>query len=502
MYNNYSYYKEDYRNEYLLVPRIMNQLLQHYIASTKEDIKKFIIAVCEERYSENLHEFMSRYCLDRNEELFNSIFDLLKSYTSWFSNVSANRVYFYETFYVHRDIDNIDELINLYLNEYKDDRFNDIYYEKIFKDNVSSFYVASKLVKEDANLAPLVFKYLNKEDRKKIIDKYYKEIYKKARPSLSKEDADYTVSKILEKNEIYLSHDKEKYESGIFGIMMYNRSNLLDKLKKRFGKSYVEKTGKSLNDDDEFIYTMFNSKVLDSIYSNPVYSANDIITIKIILNYFDEKGRDTKPIRDKIEFIKRTQGQFERNLYNFIATNKDNEEKLNEFLDKHNINIDNYFKTIQNKRFLESKIKESLLLILSKHFKNDYISVYDILDLVQEAHDRNISLDDVIKENGINMRYFKKVYDKIKDENPKIYAILQTSKQFLDKHNKKLIKYYIEIINNKVTSYDEFIERYKKTPEEILKQFEETNLYDDVYDSIFTWYDFSSKEDKKTSIKK
>ena len=179
-------------------------------------------------------------------------------------------------------------------------------------------------------------------------------------------------------------------------------------------------------------------------------------------------------------------------MCNYILANKDNEVKLDEFLTKNNITKDNFFNYIKGRKFLDKKLKEALLLILSKHFKTDYISVYDIIDMIEESKERGVSFDDVLRERNIDKKLFNDALNRLKKEKPTIYNLIYESMNSDFSINKKMIKLYHSIISSKIKDYDIFVSRYKKTPEQVLEMFEDTPLFDELYDSMLKWYDFKN----------
>ena len=262
---------------------------------------------------------------------------------------------------------------------------------------------------------------------------------------------------------------------------------MLNKLKNIYGKSYVEKTHKSLDNDDEFIYIILNSNVLESIYTNSVFTVNDTTIIKAILAYFEEYGKDVTNLREKDKLIRQKYSIEENSLKTNIIKLKDDYEALENYLKSKKITKDNFVKYISTRKFLDKQLKTSIILILSKHYNINYISVYDILDMITEAQERNKKLNEILKERNIDIEHFNKVYKKLKEEQPEIYELIETSKI-----NKTLLKYYYYIINDNINNYDEFVKKYKQTPEEVLERFANTNLQDEVYEKILTWYDFKN----------
>jgi hypothetical protein len=138
-------------------------------------------------------------------------------------------------------------------------------------------------------------------------------------------------------------------------------------------------------------------------------------------------------------------------------------------------------------------MKESLLLILSKHYNTEYISLYDILEMIQIANDTNRTLDEVLKEKEINIKYFRSIYNRLEAERPDIFDLINKG----EKESIQRLKIYSSLKNNNIHSYGLFKNRYKRTPEEVLELFEDTELFDEVFGMLSSWYDFMPKDNKK-----
>ena len=466
----------------------------------------FILCMCYHNPCDANDRLLRRFGLNANKEKFNNVFNQLSKVT--FLDCPERNKNHYETMYykLHSLDDKIDYFLNRWTHDWKyyyySDKKQNIY-EVIFTEKErKSVDVASRIIEKNFQLSGVVLDYLNKADRRIILDKYYKEVYKKGMSHLTEEEYEYVIQKLKDENSLLLTHYNDRYRDGIKGIMLFNKSHLLEKLKQRFGKVYVERTGNDINDDDKFMYTMLTSNVLESIYTKAVYTSNDANSVITILHYFEDMKLDTEQIYKRIEEIKEKYTKAERNLYNFIITNKDNEAKLEEFLNAHGINKSNFSIYIRSRKFLDKKLKESALLILSKHYKTDYVSVYDLLEMMQEAKERNVSIDRVLKDNNINVKYFKDRFEKLKEEAPDIYNIIYESTENNININKKLFKYYLDIKSNRYNNYDLFIEKFKKTPEDVLELFVDTPLFNEIHEQLLTWYDFVPRDDKKTGSRK
>ena len=333
-----------------------------------------------------------------------------------------------------------------------------------------------------------MLKYLTPDDRALFIKNNYVKAYNFCRPYLTPKELDYVAKKIRENDEVFLAKDQHYYASEIEALMIYWRCDLLKKLKKTYGKSYEKITGKFVTDDEEFVYAVLNSNVLEQIYTSPIFTVNDTSIIVTLIQHYKEKGKKVDKLEEKNRIIREKISKKEKDLYSFIVSNKDNTEILDKYLKENSITRDNYIKYITSRKCLSKPSKEGLLLILSKHFNTNYLSVFDILDIIDEAKERGVSKYIILQERNIDTVYFDKVYKSLKIQQPEIYELLQGSRK--RKSYKSLLKLYYTIIKENITNYDSFIKRYKQTPEELLESFSDTPLFSKIHEHLLTWYDF------------
>ena len=365
-----------------------------------------------------------------------------------------------------------------------------------------SFDVIEKMVESNMHNMHYLFSYIKEEDRIRAINMYTEAVYKHARSKLTEEEVELIVNEIRKTDKIFLSHDKDKYKSDLEAVLVFHKSPLLDKLKKMYGKSYVEKTKNSLDDDETFLRTMLNSNVLNRIYENPYFNDSDITAVNGIITMYEERGEDTKVLRERIENLKKELCKRQRDFSLYILRNASSEEKLKDILKHYNITENNYYNYIVSSKFIDKKIKESVLLILSKYYSKNYISVYDILDYIQEAHESDKTLEQVLEEHKIDIQQYKESLKNLKEVKPALYKLITESEKRYSKNTKKIIELYESIMENKITDYESFIKYYKISPDKILEEFKGTPLFDNAQD-LLKWYQAKEEDaDKPRNLAK
>ena len=432
---------------------------------------------------------------DTNQEMFNKFFNgaiVNCANEKEQEMVKTNkRVLEYIFFNANNPIDKINYLFNNCKKQCSDiHKFEHIY--KLLKESErESLEVADLVVRYCPKDIKIVYGYLNTENRRKLVEKHYLTAYKQIRELLSNNEVKYIVNIVKQTDEFYLYKDSNEYSSGIQAIMLKYKSNFLDKLKKIYGASYFKNTGRLIDDDDAFVYAILSSNALRDIYISNNFTYSDTLIISAILTHFKEKEIDTQLIRKRLELIKKENELIEKEIYNNIITKQRNTDILENYLNSINVNKNNFFKFVISRKYLDRTLKESLLIALAKHYKTSFMSPIDIIDFITEAQNRNISLFDLIEDKEIERKIFRVSYGRLKTREPEIYNLIESGKEKMPKNAKLMVKLYEAIPNENIYNYNEFFNRYKRTPEQVLTLLDGTSLYEKVYEQIITWYDFN-----------
>ena len=480
---------------------------------TEKDINRLDDCLKRTFFDLRLYKFLNEHGLNKDEKQFlNFLKDLKAIRENEENNYNKHAIEMYIFLhFTEKDLDKkIAYYISLFQNKYLsiqtinyDANDNSDAYELIFdEEERHNLKVITSIVDAKPYTMSYLFKYVNQSDRNTIINKYYKLIYNVAYSRLNSEEKRMLIEKLKE-NNIYLKYNKEEYSSPIEEMMAKSDSNLLKKLKAKYGKLYKD----DLDDDIKFIQlALSNTKILQDIYVNSYYDMKDIAVIKVLLNYFEEneienKILDTNQTRRIIGIINHNLKEKEQKLFNKITGTK-NDEELKEVLEGFNITEDNFFNIIIERRHLDKKQKEAVLERIAKYYNKSYLSLFTILSYIQEAKEKVMSITDVLKKHQVNPYYYKQIINKLKKEKPEIYEIIRMSENESYKLTKRTMKLYSAFIESNITNYTLFIKRFKQTPEELLALFEETYLYDSVYEKLLEWYDFAERklDDNRTNI--
>lgn len=283
-------------------------------------------------------------------------------------------------------------------------------------------------------------------------------------------------------------------------------SNLYDRLYSRYGKSFNEKfkdKDVDLSDKIFFMYNMLKSNVLEQIYADNRYTVADIGFISNgFLSYleypeFEMKEKyPTDQIRQAMEHYRRKYAAIALEQYNKFVANKNNEQALTQLVQELGIKKDKIFEFIKGQKYWSKQQKEFVATLLSSYFKTgDVLTIYDVVDLLEEMEERNLTKQQILDERNIDSKYFEKVYAACKESNPELFELIQQKfKNNSLKGFKKLLILYRSLMNSKIVDVDAFKEKYKMTPDRALELFKNTKLYSDVYNKISSWYNLNTEK--------
>lgn len=472
---------------------------------TEKDINRLDDCLKRTYFDKEFYNLLNKHDLNKNKEQFlNFIKDLkdIREDEENDYNEYAIETYIFLNF-TEKDLETkIAYYISLFLNKYLsvqiidlDQNVNLDAYELIFNEEERhNLRVITSIVEYRPYTIAYLFKYINQSDKEEIINKYYKLIYNVAYSRLNNDEKEILKRKLKE-NNIYLKYDRDIYESPIEEIMVKHGSDLLKKLKAKYKKLYKN----SSFDDIIFIQLALGDiKILKDIYTNSYYGIKDISVLKVLLNYFEDNNIGNKIIktaklRERMGLINNKLYVIEKDLFNKITGAKDDNE-LKILLEKYKITKENFFNIIIERRHLDKKQKQAILERLAKYYKTSYLSLFTILSYIQEAKEKALSITDVLKDHQVNPYYYKETLKKLKNEKPEIYEIIKMSENESYKLSKKTMKLYSSFIESNITNYDSFVKMFNLTPEELLALFEETYLYDSVYEKLLEWYDFAERK--------
>ena len=272
-------------------------------------------------------------------------------------------------------------------------------------------------------------------------------------------------------------------------------SSIYDKLRRRFGNSFDAKFPDKKDDKFFFIYKMLSSNPLESIYTNEEFTIPDTRFVQAFLNYIDsdEKLKEqypTKEIRKTIDLIVEKKSIIANELFRAIFNNKQDDQAMKEMTEAMGYTKSNFFDKVKKNKYWDKEQKNELLIAFSQYFKtNTVITVYDIIDLLEEMEERALTKEEILKEHNMDPKYFEKLYKDLESTNHELFELIRNKlKNNSLRGFKKLLKLYYAIMNSKITDPDKFLERFKRTPEEAIKFFEYTEFASEISKKILSWY--------------
>jgi len=293
-----------------------------------------------------------------------------------------------------------------------------------------------------------------------------------------------------------ISNDEEfKY----FNILNFE---LVEKLKRRYYKEYVEKiVSKDKTKDNviDFYKTMLKSNVLLDIFSSSYYTINEVKSIDRSLEIFDLKTK--KILSEKIKTIIEKNIHNSVKLFNEFVSCKEQKEKMDNLLEKNNLNKDTFIQFVLKNKYFDKTQKTSLLSIIFQIYDvSKVVRVSDIFELLDEMESREITIDEILKEKEIDKKYFYKIYEEAKTNNPLLFNYIKDSLE-LNKIRgfKKFISRGYTILNSKFKLLSEYESFYDINIYEFIENYSGTELYEKLLNKFSTidGFDIEYLENKK-----
>lgn len=284
----------------------------------------------------------------------------------------------------------------------------------------------------------------------------------------------------------YINDELSDFESRF----LYN-NDLIIKLYNLYYKSYKS----SIKDDKldnlyDFIKTiLLNQNNFKNVANNQNFSAREIESLIFFKHSLGQSERE------KFEHFYEKYQNEERNkwiyLHNELVKYKNDYPKCIEIFEKYGFNKDNLFTFVLNNKFMNKNIK-SLIIELANICYGNTVKVIDIIDLLDEMIDRELTLDEILKEREISKKTFDKLYQDSYENNPILYEYIKMS---LSKNKRlgyrKLIKLGYAIINNNLQSYSEFKEKFPKYDyNNLLIGLKDTELEEQLKTLAASWKDY------------
>ena len=316
------------------------------------------------------------------------------------------------------------------------------------------------------------------------------------------------VKEYIEENNLLPNRSLEDAIDKVGCLSEVLKNDLYKKLYFKFGKSYHEKYKghKKENDKVFFMYNMLLSNVLEKIYSDPSYTVKDIDFVSAFLNMLEmfPEFRDiypTEQIRNNMEYYRKKHYIVSTEIYNAFVVNKTNDDAIQKLTQKLGITRENAFKYVTSQKYWSKDQKEFVLTVLSSYFKlGNVITIYDIIDLLEEMSERGLTKEEILAEKNIDVKYFNKICENVKESNPSLYELMRSKFHANSLRGfKKFLLLYYSVMNSKIEDKYTFTNFFKRTPEEMIKLFKNSEFYDDVYNKISSWYTFDKEEENKPS---
>ena len=240
-----------------------------------------------------------------------------------------------------------------------------------------------------------------------------------------------------------------KYDKFLFEFLIYSSdiellyTNYYNSYRNSIIKKYGEEKFKKLDDIYNFMkFVLTEIKLKDElvmpnleiIYQKLNLTNNQVRHIKELMVTIDSK------YEERINRFLIRQRNMAISKYNAIVRMHLDGINISEALSKLGLKKDEVISQIIKMRNLDKKEKKTLINLLKE--EKYVITIGDILGILQEMEENDYTIDEILRLNGINKKYFYTIYKELIYTNPELHAKI---KEALLNNKKKGFKKYIRL---------------------------------------------------------
>ena len=275
---------------------------------------------------------------------------------------------------------------------------------------------------------------------------------------------------------------------------------LVEKLYNTYYMSY-QKNAKAENESlyDFIGAILFSKNNFKNVVFNSDYSAVEIRQLLGALSSYNHpKKAEIKQFYT--DFL--TQESLKWNkICSWFINNRQNSELISERLATYKLTEETAYNFILKNKFLSKLQKTDLIGVLDYHFGKG-LRLIDIIELLEEMCDKELTLDEILVEKDIEKGTFMKLYHRSAEQNPDLYSFIAEK---LQKNKirgfKKMIKLGYSILSSDASSFAEYNQKYPNhSIEEVLKALRPTELYEPIMIKAHSWPDYIPYEDEEELI--
>lgn len=393
------------------------------------------------------------------------------------------------------------EQLLYYLNIYQNDGFNfdknvELRYRmnmcndkdditSLYGDNENNYYIKRHmeefkkyLLEIDYNInLKEGYNYLKKNYSEELDNEYCLKLYKNYPRLFYLDDQFKLIAKSIknksEKIKLYndkeinlVYHDYDIYNDIPVGIITKNgnikdpflleylrKNDLFVKLYKMYFKNYIKISPPEKQNIKDFIdYLLLNKKTFIRIINNVNFTISEVdqfISLKQYLSIENQNKFD-----EFFKIYQKNEREKWIEIHNELVRNS---KEKNQILEKYNLDNDNSYKIILGNKFINKDIKSYIL----ENMNLNCLKVIDIIDLIDEMQEKNLTIDEILKEKNISKESFTKLYNESLKNNPFLYDYIKNG---LSKNKKrgfyKLIKLGYVVLKSDLKTEEEYNEKF------------------------------------------
>lgn len=178
-------------------------------------------------------------------------------------------------------------------------------------------------------------------------------------------------------------------------------------------------------------------------------------------------------------------------VYSLFVNNRNNHQQITDFLTKLNLTEETAYNYFLRNKFFDKKQKTTLIQILDLYYGKG-LRVIDIVDMISEMSERELTIDRILEEKEIEKKTFMDLYQRAAKTNPALYDFIANNlKKNQLRGFKKVVRLGYMVLNSNISSLEEYnlkVQGYSF--DKLLNSLQGTELYELLVLKANSWPDY------------